>query len=104
MALRAVDDYTAVVEHGQRRDQSKSSSVRSGMPRLPGTGLPPLPPPPRFDAPGHPVFAMLRTLLEERFRIAVHHETRTLPVWESEILRNPGEVAERLTSALVVQR
>jgi DNA mismatch endonuclease (patch repair protein) len=29
---------------------------------------------------------------------------RVLRVWESEILRNPGEVAERVTSALVVQR
>ena len=42
------------------------------------------------------VYLMLRTLLEERFKLQIHHETRELPVYALEIARIDGRLGPRL--------
>jgi uncharacterized protein (TIGR03435 family) len=41
---------------------------------------------------------MLRTLLAERFKLAVHHETRTLPVYVLVLARGDGKLGPKLQS------
>jgi uncharacterized protein (TIGR03435 family) len=63
--------------------------------------LPPLPPPPSFHAPSHPVLPMLRTLLAERFHLRVHHESRTLPMFALVLERSNGVLGPKLKQSNV---
>ncbi len=42
---------------------------------------------------------MLRTLLAQRFKLAIHHETRTLPIFELVRVRNDGTIGPQLHHA-----
>jgi uncharacterized protein (TIGR03435 family) len=59
-------------------------------------GMPVLRFPPGLDTLGHPVYPMLRALLEERFRLAVHHEARNLPMYALVLARPDGALGPQL--------
>jgi uncharacterized protein (TIGR03435 family) len=63
--------------------------------------LPPFPPPPAFNAPNHPALPMLRALLAERFKLVVHHESRTLPIFALELARPGGPLGPQLERSAV---
>jgi uncharacterized protein (TIGR03435 family) len=59
-----------------------------------------VPPTPPGGPPG-PMQLMLRTLLVERFKLAVHHETRELPVYALVFARSDGKLGPQLHPASV---
>jgi uncharacterized protein (TIGR03435 family) len=60
-------------------------------------GLSPLRFPPGLETPTHPVYAMLRAMLADRFKLSVHHETRSLPVYAVELARKDGTLGPNFT-------
>ena len=48
------------------------------------------------DAPFNPVHLMMRSLLEERFKLAVHRETRELPIYALVLSRSDGRLGPEL--------
>lgn len=62
-----------------------------------GRELPPIPPPPAFNAPGHPAFAMLRRLLEDRFALRVHWEKREVAQFRLELARTDSRLGPQLS-------
>jgi uncharacterized protein (TIGR03435 family) len=52
--------------------------------------------PPGLEAPGHPVYPMLRALLVDRFKLMVHHETRTLPMYALVLAKPDGILGSQL--------
>jgi uncharacterized protein (TIGR03435 family) len=56
-------------------------------------------PPPSPDGPPPIMFAMLRTLLAERFKVRVHDDTREMPIYTLVKARNDGKLGERLTAS-----
>jgi uncharacterized protein (TIGR03435 family) len=63
-------------------------------------GMPVLRFPPGLDAPGHPVYPMLRGLLADRFKLGVHHETRTLPMYALVLARSDRTLGPQLRSSM----
>jgi uncharacterized protein (TIGR03435 family) len=59
-------------------------------------GMPPLRFPPGLGALTHPVYPMLRAMLEDRFKVVVHHETRSLPMYALVIARPDGKLGPQL--------
>jgi bla regulator protein blaR1 len=53
-------------------------------------------PQPGADGPPPIMFAMLRTLLAERFKVRVHDETREMPIYTLVKARNDGKTGEHL--------
>ncbi len=60
-----------------------------------------IPPPMPGDAPFNPVHFMMQSLLEERFRLAVHRETRELPIYALVLARNDGRLGPELKLSTV---
>ena len=55
-----------------------------------------IPPPMPGDAPFSPVHLMMQSLLEERFKVAVHRETRELPIYALVLSRSDGRLGPEL--------
>jgi uncharacterized protein (TIGR03435 family) len=53
------------------------------------------------DAPPDQFRAMLRALLQERFKLSVHHETRELPIYALVVARKDGKTGPHLRPAAV---
>ena len=53
------------------------------------------------DAPPDQFRAMLRALLQERFKLSVHHETRELPIYALVLARRDGKLGPHLRPAAV---
>jgi uncharacterized protein (TIGR03435 family) len=54
-------------------------------------------PQPSADGPPPVMFAMLRTMLADRFKVRVHEETREMPIYTLIKARNDGKLGEHLT-------
>jgi uncharacterized protein (TIGR03435 family) len=56
-------------------------------------------PPPQPGGPPSALQLMMRTLLAERFKLAVHHETRELPVYALVVARSDGKLGSQLQAS-----
>src|SRR3954469_24303 len=56
---------------------------------------------PSFDGPPRELFLMIRSLLEERFKLKAHMETRELPVYELVLARTDRSLGPQLRPATV---
>jgi uncharacterized protein (TIGR03435 family) len=59
-----------------------------------------VPPSPPGGPPG-PILMMLQTLLADRFKLAVHHESRDLPIYSLVLARSDGRRGPELRESLV---
>jgi uncharacterized protein (TIGR03435 family) len=56
---------------------------------------------PTFDGPPRDLFLMIRSLLQDRFKLKTHMETRELPVYELVLARPDGSLGPQLRRATV---
>jgi uncharacterized protein (TIGR03435 family) len=61
----------------------------------------PAAPTPGYDTPAQKMFAMMKSLLRDRFKMVAHTETRELPIYALRLARADGRVGPQLKPAAV---
>jgi uncharacterized protein (TIGR03435 family) len=89
-----IEQYTLISGTYARLIGSPVTGAQPDAPRFDIQGKPP------DDAPPEARRAMMRTLLEDRFRLRVHREMREMPVYELTVAR-PGRLGPNLATSTV---